>query len=220
MKKTILLLPLLFSVNAFAVENPCLNGCTLQQINAYNKANYKTTEQILREADELEADMDKQWLEEKRKAEARRDTLPPPLQKEAGQTYETCASRVYEKASEIIGDNAKNYIIVTVEGDDLDNCNVTFDVKTFGEACEYLSELSAIAKPHFTTAEYCRFLAEEMEVLKDYRGIVATPAFTQSVQFERDARLMPIYKKHDENVSKLLGKWEKQQKQNQKLQKP
>lgn len=216
MKKTILLLPLLFSVNAFAVENPCLNGCTLQQINAYNKANYKTTEQILREADELESDMDRRWLEEKRKAEARRDALPPPLQKEPGQTYETCASRVYEKASEIIGDNAKNYIIVTVEGDDLYNCNVSFDVKTFGDGCEYFGELSGIAKPHFTTAEYCRFLAEEMEVLKDYRDRNSGPAFTQSVQLERDARLMPIYKRHDENVSKLLHNWEQQQKQKQK----
>ncbi|UZS72944.1 hypothetical protein OQB66_00960 [Pseudomonas syringae] len=215
MKKTMLLLPLLFSVNAFALENPCANGCTLQQINAYNKANYKTTEQLIRAQEESEAEDYRIWVEEHREAQARADALPV-IKKEAGQTYETCASRVYEKASEIIGDNAKNYIIVTVEGDDLDNCNVTIDVKTFGEACEYLSELSAIAKPHFTTAEYCRFLAEEMEVLKDYRDIVATPAFTQSVQLERDARLMPIYKKHDENVSKLLHNWEQQQKQKQK----
>lgn len=213
MKKMMLLLPLLFSVNAFAFENPCADGnCTMQQIEAVNRANYKTHEQLMQEADDWEAEHYKWWVEYHREAQARADALPK-YQYKPGQTYETCASRVYEKASEIIGDNAKNYISVTSKGDDLDNCDVTFDVKTFGDGCEYIGELSAIAKPHFTTAEYCRFLAEEMEVLKDYQDIVATPAFTQSVQLERNARLKPIYKRHDENVSKLLDNWEQQQKQ-------
>ncbi|MGG5283608.1 hypothetical protein ACQZ2G_06300 [Pseudomonas viridiflava] len=201
MKKTMSLLPLLFSVNAFALENPCANGCTLQQIEAYNKANYKTTEQILREADELEADMDRRWLEEKRKAEERRDALPPPLQKEPGQQLDNCVYRFYEEASEIVGYNVKQYVSVG----ELESGKCTFDIQPMAdEMCDYFDSFSSLATPNWQVAEWCRYEAEKRAITEQYHDVFGTPAFTDSVKKELKTKLTPVEIKHSENIKRLF----------------
>lgn len=217
MKKTILVFTLLLSANAFAaaVKNCSSGNCSVSELKAYADDFRSTRSHSNQSDEEYWAWQNEMWKRERIESEARRDENMKKYgetRKEPGQTYETCVSKTYEKATEIIGDNAKYYISLSSDGGVLDNCEMVFDVTTHGEACEYFSELSAIAKPHFTTAEYCRFLAEKLEVLKDYRDRNSGPAFTQSVQRERDARLKPIYKRHDVNVSKLFDAWEQKQK--------
>jgi hypothetical protein len=212
MKKTMLLLPLLFSVNAFALENPCANGCTLQQINAYNKANYKTTEQILREADKLEADMNKRWLEEKRKAEARRDALPSSLKKEPGQQLDNCVYRFYDKASEIVGYSVKQYVSVG----ELEPGKCTFDINPMAnEMCEYFDSFSSLATPSWQVAEWCRYTTEKLTITEQYRDVFGTPNFTDDVKQGMYMKLKPIEIRHSENIKRLFEIEQKNVKQKQ-----
>ncbi|WP_339491464.1 hypothetical protein [Pseudomonas sp. EA_15y_Pfl2_R67] len=144
MKKMMLLLSLLYSVNAFAFENPCAHkNCTFKEIEAYNKANYKTDEQILREADEKEAEMYRKWVKEHEEAQARADALPKYVYKPMGQK-DNCVSRFYKKADEIIGDTSILYIDVR----EIESGKCTFEIKLMAEEmCDYFDSFSSMATP-------------------------------------------------------------------------
>ncbi|WP_157811473.1 hypothetical protein [Pseudomonas qingdaonensis] len=201
MKKMMLLLPLLFSVNAFAFENPCADGnCTMQQIEAYNRANYKTSEQMIQEADAWEAEHYKWWVEYHREAQARADALPKYQYKPGGQK-DNCVTRFYEEASGIIGDYAKNYISVR----EIDGGKCEFDIKFMAEEmCEYFDSFASLATPHWSTAEWCRYRLESVAVTDRYRDIIYTPAFTDDVKQRLKAELKPIEDKHEKIIQRLF----------------
>ena len=207
MKKTILILTILLSANAFAVTNLCGNGCTLQQIEMNNKANYKTHEQLIREADEQEAQEYRKWIQEHEEAQARADALPKSVYVPLGQ-YRTCVQDVYEKAAGFLGDDAETQISVVRDGDN----TCSFTVKRFDDlshACENLESLSAIAKMKSYQEETCRYEKEIFKLYKQYEDVIYTPAWTQSVKNEYSNKLKPIEQKHKENVDK----WIEQEKQ-------
>lgn len=209
MKKTMLLLPLLFSVNAFALENPCANGCTLQQIEAYNKANYKTYEQLIRAQEESEEEDYRKWIQEHREAQARADALQV-IKKEPGQQLDNCVYRFYDKASEIVGYSVKQYVNVG----ELEPGKCTFDINPMAdEMCDYFDSFSGLATPHWQVAEWCRYGAEKRAITQQYHGVFGTPAFTDSVKKELNAKLKPVEIKHSENIERLLEIEEKKVKQ-------
>lgn len=210
MKKMMLLLPLLFSVNAFAFENPCADGnCTIKQIEAYNRANYKTHEQLMKEADEWEAEHYRQWVEDHREAQARADALPKYQYKPIPET-DNCVTRFYEKASNIIGDNAKEYIDV----EEIEGGKCLFGFKLMAEEmCEYFDSFSSMATPGWSEAEWCRYRSELREVHIQYRDVVGTPALTDAVKAERKAKLKPIEDKHHKIYQNLYEQHLKQLKQ-------
>jgi len=181
MKKMMLLLPLLFSVNAFAFENPCADGnCTIKQIEAYNRANYKTPDQHIREDEEFWSAQESKWAKEKREAEARRDEFLRNYVYEEPKRIVNCVSSVYEKATAILGDDARNHITVTP--DTIDQCS--FVVKQFGDlgrGCDNLAALSGIAKMGFYQEETCKFEAEKWKVYLKYKDVLATPAMTPAL---------------------------------------
>lgn len=202
MKNTILLLTLLFSVNAFAFVNPCADGdCTIKQIEAYNRANYKTHEQLVREMEEEEEAIYRKWVEEHREAQARADAAPKYQYKTPG-TYTTCVQEVYEKATGILGDDAKKHIDVSI----IEKGKCGFSVKQFGDlgrGCDNLAALSGIAKMGFYQEEQCRYEAESWKVYSQYKDIIYTPAWTNALDREYEKKLEPIREKHFENVFKL-----------------
>ncbi|EOA5670035.1 hypothetical protein ACEPU1_31005 [Pseudomonas aeruginosa] len=205
MKKMIMLLTLLLSAEAFAFENPCEKGCTMEQIEAFNKANYKTTEQILREADETERLMHEKWLKEHNEAQARADALPKAKYVAKPRMW-TCVDSTYEIASAILGDDAREHITVST-GETIDKC--VFDVKQFypdGKGCDNLAALSGIAKlaSGVYGEERCRFEKEQWEATKDFADLIYTPAWTPAVDKEYRAKLDPVYDKHMDNVMKLI----------------
>lgn len=204
MKKMIILLPLLFPAGAFAFENPCEKGCTMEQIEAFNKANYKTTEQRLREADETERLMHEKWLKEHNEAQARADALPK-AKYVAKPRYKTCVAGAYEKASAILGDDAREHISVST-GETIDKC--VFTVKQFypdGKACDNLVALSGIAKftPGVYGEEECRFEKEKWEATKGFADVMYTPAWTTAMDKKYRAALKPVIEKHADRVRKL-----------------
>ena len=201
MKKIILLLPLLFSVNAFAFDNPCENGCTLQQIEAINKANYKTHEQLIQEANDSEAEDYREWVEYHRVAQAKADALPKYHYIDGGQ-YTTCVQAVYAKATGILGDDARKHI--DVFNITLDQCG--FTVKEFGEygkGCDNLAALSGIAKMGFYQEEQCRYQTDRYQVYLQYKDVMSTPGWTPSVDASYYAALKPIDQKHEDIVVRL-----------------
>lgn len=207
MKKTMLLLTLLYSVNAFAVNDFCEDGCTLKEIETKNKANYKTHEQLIREAEQQEAEEYRQWVQEHREAQARADALPKSVYVPLGQ-YRTCVQDVYEKAAGFLGDDANTQISVVRDGEN----TCSFTVKRFDDlshACENLGSLSAIATMQSYQEETCRYEKEKFKLYKQYEDVIYTPAWTHSVQNEYANKLKPIEQKHKENVDK----WIEQEKQ-------
>lgn len=205
-----LLLPLLFSVNAFAFENPCNDGnCTIKQIEAVNRANYKTHEQLMQEADAWEAENNRKWIEEHRAAQAKADALPKYQYKPGGQK-DNCVTRFYEEASSIIGDNAKNYINVR----EIKGGKCEFEINDMAyDLCEYFDSFSSLATPHWAAAEWCRYRLEEVAVTTEYRDIIYTPAFTDDVKQQLNARLKPIQDKHDKIIQRLFEQEQKRLKQ-------
>lgn len=201
MKKMIMLLPLLLSAEAFAFENFCEKGCTMEQIEAFNKANYKTTEQRLREADETERLMHEKWLKEHNEAQARADALPK-AKYVAKPRYKTCVAGTYEKATAILGDDARNHISVF----GFENCD--FVIKQFypdGLGCDNLAALSGIAKftPGVFGEEECRFEKEKWEATKGFADVMYTPAWTTAMDKKYRAALKPVTEKHVDRVRKL-----------------
>lgn len=210
MKKTMLLLTLLYSVNAFAVNDFCEDGCTLQEIQTKNKANNKTHEQLIREAEQQEAEEYRQWVQEHREAQARADALPKSVYV-PGTQYRTCVQDVYEQAAGFLGDDANTQI--SVSQDTSEKCS--FIVTRFDDqshACENLGSLSAIARMESYQEETCRYEKEKWRLYEQYRDVVYTPAWTHSVELEYLNKLKPIELKHKENVDK----WIEQEKQKNK----
>ncbi|MCE0930373.1 hypothetical protein [Pseudomonas monteilii] len=204
MKKMIMLLTLLSPAWAFAFENPCASGCTMDQIEAFNKANYKTTEQIIREAEETERLMYEEWLKEHNEAQARADALPK-AKYVAKPPYWTCVAGTYEKATAILGDDAREHISVSI-GETIDKC--VFTVKQFypdGKACDNLAALSGIAKftPGVYGEEECRFEKEKWEATKGFADVIYTPAWTTAMDKKYRAALKPVTEKHVDRVRKL-----------------
>ncbi len=207
MKNTILLLTLLFSVNAFAFVNPCDDGdCTIKQIEAYNRANYKTHEQLIQEADAWEAEQERKWTEEHREAQARADAAPKYVYVPGGQ-YRTCVQEVLEQATGILGDDATKHIDVSI----ITPGKCSFTVKQFGDlgrGCDNLAALSGIAKIGFYQEEQCRFEAEKWEVYSQYKDVIYTPAWTSSVSREYYEKMKPIELKHLD-ITKKMNEQEK-----------
>lgn len=200
MKKMMLLLPLLFSVNAFAFENPCENGCTMQQIEAYNRANYKTSEQMIQEADAWEAEHYKWWVEYHREAQARADALPKYVAKPMGEK-DNCVSRFYEKADGIIGDKSILYIDVR----EIEGGKCTFEIKLMAEEmCNYFDSFSSMATPGWSMAEWCRYTAEKNEAMAPFSGVRATDDVKRQIK----AKLLPVEQKHHENITRLFNREE------------
>lgn len=201
MKKMMLLLTILSPAWAFAFENPCANGCTIDQIKAFNKANYKSTEQIIREAEETERLMYEEWLKEHNEAQARADALPKYKYVKKPDTW-TCVAGTYEKATAILGDDARNHI--SVYG--FENCE--FTIKQFypdGRGCDNIAALSGIAKftPGVYGVEECRFEKEKWEATKGFADVMYTPAWTTAMDKKYRAALKPITEKHVDRVRKL-----------------
>ena len=200
MKNTILLLTLLFSVNAFA-GSLCQDGCTIEQIEANNKANYKTPEQLMREADEWEAEHLRKFIEEHREAQARADAVPKDVYTPKGPVI-TCVQEVYEKATGILGDDATNHIDVSI----ISPGKCSFEVKEFGDfgrGCDNLAALSSIAKMGFYQEEQCRYEAESWKVYLQYKDVIYTPEWTNALSREYHKKLQPVKQKHRDNVAKL-----------------
>lgn len=200
MKKTMLFLTLLYSVNAFAFENPCANGCTMEQIKAYNQANYKTHEEWVRHNEALEAEEYRQWVQEHREAQARADALPKSVYV-PGTQYRTCVQDVYEQAAGFLGDDANTQISVSQDV----NKKCSFVVTRFDDlshACENLGSLSAIARMESYQEETCRFEKEKWKLYEQYRDVVYTPEWTHSVELEYLDKLQPILQRHWDNVVK------------------
>ena len=200
MKKTMLLLTLLYSVHAFAANDFCENGCTLQEIEAKNKANYKTHEEWVIHNEALEAEEYRQWVQEHREAQARADALPKSVYV-PGTQYRTCVQDVYEQAASFLGEDANTQISVSQDIDE----KCTFDVTRFDDlshACENLSALSAIARMKSHQEETCRYEKEKWRLYEQYRDVVYTPAWTHSVELEYLNKLKPIEQKHFDNVIK------------------
>ena len=202
MKNTILLLTLLFSVNAFAFENPCNDGnCTVKQIEAYNRANYKTHEQLMQEADAWEAESYRKWVQEHEEAQARADALPKAVYVPIKQVR-TCVQDVLEQATGILGDDAENHIDVWV----ITPGKCGFAVKTFGDlgrACDNLAALSGIAKMGFYQEEQCRFEAEKSEVYSQFKDVIYTPEYTPAIQRDHHEKMNAAYKKNMDIVVKM-----------------
>ncbi|MNT17556.1 hypothetical protein D3C72_1527080 [compost metagenome] len=198
MKKMMLLLPLLFSVNAFAVENPCANGCTYSQIQDYNKANFKSSEQMIQEADEMEAEMYRKWVKEHEEAQARADALPKYVYKPMGQK-DNCVSRFYKKADDIIGDTSILYIDVR----EIEGGKCTFEIKLMAEEmCNYFDSFSSLATPGWSMAEWCRYTAEKNAAMAPFSGVRATDDVKRQIK----AKLLPVEQKHHENITRLFEK--------------
>ena len=201
MKKMMLLLPLLFSVNAFGASYLCDNGCTYEQIVANNKANYKTHEQLIREADEEQREMDRKFTQEHQEAQARADAAPKYVHTPKGPVI-TCVQEVYEKATGILGDDATKHIDVSI----ISPGKCSFEVKEFGDfgrGCDNLAALSSIAKMGFYQEEQCRYEAESWKVYLQYKDVIYTPEWTNELNREYYEKLNPIQEKHFENVFKL-----------------
>lgn len=201
MKKMMLLLTLLFSVNAFAFENPCAKGCTMEQIKAYNQSNYKTHEQIIREGKEWEAEDYRKWVIEHDEAQARADAVPKYVHTPKGPVI-TCVQEVYEKATGILGDDATNLIDVSI----ISPGKCSFEVKEFGDfgrGCDNLAALSSIAKMGFYQEEQCRYKAESWKVYLQYKDVIYTPEWTNALNREYYNKLKPIKQRHIDNVAKL-----------------
>lgn len=210
MKETMLLLTLLYSVNAFAFENPCANGCTMEQIKAYNQANYKTHEEWVRHNEALEAEEYREWVQEHREAQARADALPKSVYVPLG-TYRTCVQDVYEQAAGFLGDDANTQISVSQDADG----KCSFTVKRFDDlshACENLGSLSAIARMESFQEETCRYEKEKWRLYEQYKDVIYTPAWTRSVENEFSNKKKPIEQKHKENIDK----WNEQEQQKNK----
>lgn len=207
MKKMMLFFTLLLSANAFAFENPCADGnCTINQIEAVNRANYKTHEQLMQEADQWEAEHYEWWVEYHREAQARADALTKYQYKPGGQK-DNCVTRFYEEASSIIGDNAKQYINVR----EIEGGKCEFEIKDMAyELCEYFDSFSSLASPHWAAAEWCRYRLEGVAVTTEYRDIIYTPAFTDDVKQQLNARLKPIEDKHHKIYQNLYEQHLKQ----------
>jgi hypothetical protein len=204
MKKMIMLLTLLSPAGAFAFENPCANGCTMEQIEAFNKANYKTTEQILREAEETERLMYDEWLKEHNEAQARADALPKYKYVEKS-PYWTCVAGTYEKATAILGDDAYNHISIST-GRTVDECE--FSIKWFypdGKGCDNLAALSGIATlaSGVYGEEECQYEKEKWEATKDFADLIYTPNWTPAVDKEYRSIVKPIIEKHIDRIQKL-----------------
>lgn len=200
MKKTIIVLTLLYSVNAFAVDEFCEDGCTLQEIETENKANYKTHEQLIRDSEALEAEEYRRWVQEHREAQARADALPKSVYV-SGTQYRTCVQDVYEQAAGFLGEDANTKISVSQDIDE----KCTFDVTRFDDlshACENLSALSSIARMKSHQEETCRFEKEKWRLYEQYKYVVYTPAWTHSVELEYLNKLESIEQKHFDNVIK------------------
>jgi len=202
MKNTMLLLTLLFSVNAFAFVNPCDDGnCTMKQIEAYNRANYKTHEQWVREMEETEREMDRKFTREHEEAQARADAVPKDVYTPKGPVI-TCVQEVYEKATGILGDDATKHIDVSI----ISPGKCSFEVKEFGDfgrGCDNLAALSSIAKMGFYQEEQCRYEAESWKVYSQYKDVIYTPEWTNALSREYHKKLQPVKQKHIDNVAKL-----------------
>lgn len=202
MGKTILLLTLLYSVNAFASNDFCEEGCTLQEVEAKNKANFKSHEQWVREAEAWEAAEHAKWVKEHDEAQARAEALPK-YQYQPGSTMDNCVADFYEKATSIIGDTAKNYVNVR----EIEDGKCSFQIKEMAyEMCEHFNAFSSMATPEWSAAEWCRYRLEAVAVTTEYRDIFGTPAFTDAVKQELQAKLKPIEDKHNEVIKILLEK--------------
>lgn len=201
MKNTMLLLTLLFSVKAFGAGYLCENGCTYEQIVANNKANYKTHEQLIREAEEEQREMDRKFTQEHQEAQARADAVPKDVYTPKGPVI-TCVQEVYEKATGILGDDATNHIDVSI----ISPGKCSFEVKEFGDfgrGCDNLAALSSIAKMGFYQEEQCRYEAESWKVYLQYKDVIYTPEWTNALSREYHKKLEPIKQKHRDNVAKL-----------------
>lgn len=201
MKNTMLLLTLLFSVKAFGAGYLCENGCTYEQIVANNKANYKTHEQLIREAEEEQREMDRKFTQEHQEAQARADAVPKDVYTPKGPVI-TCVQEVYEKATGILGDDATNHIDVSI----ISPGKCSFEVKEFGDfgrGCDNLVALSSIAKMGFYQEEQCRYEAESWKVYLQYKDVIYTPEWTNALSREYHKKLEPIKQKHRDNVAKL-----------------
>ena len=181
----------------------------MQQIEAVNRANYKTSEQMIQEADAWEAEHYKWWVEYHREAQARADALPKYQYKPGGQK-DNCVTRFYEKASSMIGDNAKNYISVR----EIEGGKCEFDIKLMAEEmCEYFDSFSSMATPHWAAAEWCRYRIEQLEVTTRYRVYFGTPDFTDEVKQRLGAELKPVEDKHEKIIQRLFEQEQKRLKQ-------
>ncbi|WP_454864027.1 hypothetical protein [Pseudomonas hormoni] len=218
MKNTILLLTLLFSVNAFADHSTskfvwsgkCLNSnCTRSEIEAENKANYQKHLQHIQDLDAEQEEEDREWSRQHDEDQARADALPKYQYKPIPET-DNCVTRFYEKASSIIGDNAKEYIDV----EEIKSGKCIFGFKLMAEEmCEYFDSFSSMATPDWSEAEWCRYRSELREVYIQYSGLVGTSAFTDAVQAERKAKLKPVEDKHHKIYQNLYEQHLKQLKQ-------
>ena len=210
MKKMMLLLPLLFSVNAFAGNSipvfiwsgKCLGGnCTISEIEAENKENARRSVQYMLDMEEVEREMDRQFTREHQEAQARADAAPKYIHTPKGPVI-TCVQEVYEKATEILGDDATNHIDVSI----ISPGKCSFEVKEFGDfgrGCDNLAALSSIAKMGFYQEEQCRYEAESWKVYLQYKDVIYTPEWTNELNREYYKKLEPIKQKHRDNVAKL-----------------
>ncbi|NWC42580.1 hypothetical protein [Pseudomonas tolaasii] len=210
MKNTMLLLTLLFSVNAFASNSlpvfiwsgKCLGGnCTMSEIEAENKENARRSAQHMLDMEEVEREMDRQFTREHQEAQARADAVPKDVYTPKGPVI-TCVQEVYEKATGILGDDATNHIDVSI----ISPGKCSFEVKEFGDfgrGCDNLAALSSIAKMGFYQEEQCRYEAESWKVYLQYKDVIYTPEWTNELNREYYEKLNPIQEKHFENVFKL-----------------
>ena len=141
-----------------------------------------------------------QWQQE---AEARRDEFMRNYKPNSSVT-ETCVSSVEAQATAILGEDSRKHISVLPNDDGTCTFYVT-EFEDWGRGCENLRGLSAVAKKTFDQDEICRFEAEKWKVYLDYRDIIYTSDYTDSLQQEHQARLKPIEHQHMQNMIKLIN---------------
>ena len=210
MKNTVLLLTLLFSVNAFAEpyksrfvwSDKCVDGnCTSSEIEAVNRENAERGRQHLLNLEEEERERERELSRQHAEDQARADAAPKYIHTPKGPVI-TCVQEVYEKATGILGDDATNHIDVSI----ISPGKCSFEVKEFGDfgrGCDNLAALSSIAKMGFYQEEQCRYEAESWKVYSQYKDVIYTPEWTNALSREYHKKLQPVKQKHIDNVAKL-----------------
>lgn len=148
------------------------------------------------EGKKWQADWERHW-EKNRRAEVERMvresfTKARPLP--------SCYKDFYDKASGVIGDNAKNYVWMQKKGDV--DCH-HFSVRT-EEACQYLSDLEGLGRSSPRNAITCNHYKEISKVVSEYADVIYTPDFTPALEKEYWAKVNYI----DNKFSKAMGEVE------------
>lgn len=223
MIKPILILTLLLSANAFAEPNKsrfiwsdkCLDGrCTSSEIEGVNRENYQNHLIHIQNLEAEEAEDEREWVLDHQRRQAKADALSRNRVNVIEPMKINCVGSTYDKASTILGDDARKHIEVTPLT--LNEC--AFSVKDYsdeGRGCNNLASLAGIAEQGFYQEEQCRFAKESWKVYEQYKDVIYTPEWTSDLSREYQEKLKPINKRHEENVSKLI----KQEQQLSKIQK-